>query len=312
MHIHTLDNWKHSHDFAIVHEKGERRTIQVLVITLITMFAEIVAGKIFGSMALLADGWHMGTHVAAFALAIFAFHYAKRNATNPIFSFGTGKVSVLGGFASAVALAVVAVIMAFESVNRLYNPQEIHFNEAIAVAVFGLIINLICAFLLQDSHTHGHTHGHDDHEHHHDHNLKAAYMHVLADALTSLLAIIALFSGKYLGWGWLDPTMGIVGAAVITKWSYGLLKDTSSILLDQSISGQQKTKIQDAIEADSDNRVADIHIWKVGAAHYAAIISLVSHYSKSPDHYKNLLGGFTELSHVTVEVNQCDEKPCLN
>jgi cation diffusion facilitator family transporter len=306
MHIHTLNKWQHEHDFAVIHEKGETRTIQVLVLTAVTMLAEIVAGKIFGSMALLADGWHMGTHVAAFTITIFAYRYAKHHAANPDFSFGTGKVSVLGGFASAVALAVVALLMAVESINRLYNPQPIHFNEAIAVATLGLLVNLISAFLLQDHHDHSHSH-----EHHHDHNLKAAYFHVLADALTSLLAIIALFAGKYVGWSWLDPVMGVVGAAVITHWAYGLLRDTSSILLDQCIGGERKKKIKENIEEDSDNRVADIHIWKVGSIKYAAIISVVTHVPKSPDHYKKILGGFEELSHVTVEVNQCTGEPCI-
>lgn len=308
MHIHTLDNWQHQHDFAVLHEKGEIRTIQVLILTAVTMFAEIIAGKIFGSMALLADGWHMGTHVAAFTITIFAYRYAKRHAGNPDFSFGTGKVSVLGGFASAVALAVVALLMAVESINRLYTPQPIHFNEAIAIATLGLLVNLVSAFLLQGHHSHDHSHSHG---HHHDHNLKAAYFHVLADAFTSLLAIIALFAGKYAGWNWLDPIMGIVGAVVITRWAYGLLGDTSSILLDQCIGNDRKKKIKETIEADSDNRVTDIHIWKVGAIHYAAIISIVTHFPMPPEHYKNILNGFTELSHITVEVNQCDKEPCI-
>lgn len=313
MHIHSPENWQHTHDFAVMHEKGEKRTFRVLLLTAITMVAEIIAGDIFGSMALLADGWHMGTHVAAFAISIFAYRYAKRHAANPEFSFGTGKVSVLGGFASAVALAVVALVMALESVSRLYSPQQIYFNEAIAVAVLGLIVNLLSAFLLKGhhsrdhSHAHNHAHEHEhehNHHHHHDHNLRAAYFHVLADALTSLLAIIALFSGKYMGWNWMDPIMGIAGAAIITRWSYGLLKETSSVLLDQCIDSERKTKIKEAIEADSDNRVSDIHIWKVGPAHYAAIISLVTHYPESPDHYKKILVEFKELSHVTVEVNR--------
>jgi len=310
MHIHTLENWQHEHDFAVIHEKGERRTFQVLLLTVITMAAEIIAGQIYGSMALLADGWHMGTHAAAFSITIFAYHYTKRHATNPKFSFGTGKVSVLGGFASAVALAVVALLMIAESVHRLYNPQQIKFNEAIAIAALGLVINLICAVLLHDHHGHDHD-DERDHHLHHDHNLKAAYIHVLADALTSLLAIIALFAGKYLGWNWMDPIMGIVGAMVITRWSYGLIRETSAILLDQSITDERKVTIQEAIEAVSDIKVADMHIWKVGSAHYAAIISIVSHYEQSPVHLKNMLSGFKELSHVTVEVNQCHGKSCV-
>jgi cation diffusion facilitator family transporter len=258
MPIHSLARWQHSHDFAPIHEKGETRTLQVLFLTAITMIIEIIAGNSFGSMALLADGWHMGTHVAAFAISIFAYRYAKHHATNPDFSFGTGKVSILGGFASAVALAVIALIMALESISRLHNPQKIHFDEAILVATVGLVINLVSAFLLQDHHSRDHR---QTHEHsHEDHNMRAAYFHVLADALTSFLAIVALFSGKYVGLNWMDPVMGVVGAAVITRWSYGLLKDTSSILLDQCVDGERKTEIKQAIESDSDNRVSDIFI----------------------------------------------------
>lgn len=309
MHIHNLDTWRHDHDFAVIHEKGEKRTLQVLLLTAVTMVVEIVAGEIFGSMALLADGWHMGTHVAAFAITIFAYRYAKRHADNPSYSFGTGKVSVLGGFASAVALAVVALIMAMESIGRLFNPHEIQFNEAIMVAFLGLVINLISAYLLRDDHSHDHSHGHG-HHHHHDHNLKAAYFHVLADALTSLLAILALFAGKYIGWGWMDPVMGIVGALVIGRWSYGLVRDTSSILLDQSVDGEREKQIKEKLEADADNRVVDIHIWKLGATDYSAVISVVTHFPQSPEYYKKLLADFN-ISHITVEVNPCHDEPCI-
>lgn len=308
MHTHTLDKWRHSHNFLHVDSSGERRTLQVLVLTLFTMFAEIVAGELFGSMALLADGWHMGTHVAAFGITIFAYRYAKRHAENPRFSFGTGKVSVLGGFASAVALAVVALVMALESIHRLLEPLPIRFNEAIFVAGIGLGINLLSAFLLQEHHGYEHSH---HHEHHHDHNLQAAYVHVLADALTSVLAIAALVSGKYFGGVWMDPLMGIIGAAVITRWAYALVKETSSILLDRGLELNRKNSIVAAIEADSDNRIVDIHIWKISSAHYAAMLSLVSHYPKEPAHYKDLLKGFPELSHISVEVNPCRDVPCL-
>lgn len=311
MHIHTLDNWQHSHDYSVKNEKGEQRTQYVLILTAITMFVEIIAGSVYGSMALLADGWHMGTHVAAFMIALFAYRYARKHANNPSFAFGTGKVNVLGGFASAIALAVVALVMLVESLQRIVDPQIIHFNEAIVVASIGLLINLISAFLLKDDHSHTHHHGHDDHHHHHDHNLKAAYLHVLADAMTSLLAIVALVSGKYLGWNWLDPIMGIVGAIIITRWSYGLLKQTSPILLDASIEEDYQHKIIEAIEKDSDNRISDIHVWKVGANHYAATISLVTHYPNTTEYYKKLLNNFNELSHVTIEVNECKEDPCI-
>ena len=276
----------------------------MLILTAITMIVEIIAGSVYGSMALLADGWHMGTHVAAFLIAIFAYRYARKHANNPAFAFGTGKVNVLGGFASAIALAVVALVMLVESLQRIVDPQAIQFNEAIFVASIGLFINVISAFLLKDDHSHAHHHEHEHHEHQHDHNLKAAYLHVLADAMTSLLAIVALVSGKYFGWNWLDPIMGIVGAIIITRWSYGLLRQTSPILLDASIEKEYQQAIKKAIEQDSDNRISDIHVWKVGANHYAAIIALVTRYPNSTAHYKRLLSNFHKLSHVTIEVNE--------
>jgi cation diffusion facilitator family transporter len=293
----------------VANEKGERRTRYVLILTAITMVVEIVAGSAFGSMALLADGWHMGTHVAAFMITIFAYSYTRKHARNPAFTFGTGKVSVLGGFASAVALAVVALVMLLESLQRMVDPHAIHFNEAIAVACLGLFINVVSAFLLKDDHDHHH-HDHDDHHHHHDHNLRAAYLHVLADALTSLLAIVALVSGKYFGWNWLDPFMGIVGAIIITRWSYGLISQTGPILLDGSVDQEYRKEIREAIEGDSDNRISDLHVWKVGANHCAAVISLVTHHPKPVEHYKGLLSGFHRLSHVTVEVNLCEHESC--
>lgn len=318
MHADSLKSWQHSHDFSVKNEKGERRTQYVLILTAITMVVEIAAGSVYGSMALLADGWHMGTHVAAFFITIFAYRYARKHATNPAYAFGTGKVNVLGGFASATALAVVALVMLIESLQRMFVPHTIHFNEAIFVACIGLLVNVVSAFLLKDNHSHTHQHGHnhgnhhdhDDH-HHQDHNLRAAYLHVLADAMTSLLAIVALVSGKYLGWHWLDPVMGIVGAVIITRWSYGLLRQTSPILLDASIEEDYKRAIRESIENDADNRVSDIHIWKVGANHYAAIISLVTHYPNTTEYYKNLLSQFSRLSHVTIEVNECKDGPCI-
>ena len=307
MHEHTLENWQHSHDFSVKNEKGEQRTLYVLILTAITMVVEIIAGSVYGSMALLADGWHMGTHVAAFFIAIFAYRYARKHADNPAYSFGTGKVNVLGGFASAIALAVVALVMLIESLQRIIDPHEIHFNEAILVASIGLFVNVVSAFLLKDGHSHAH---HHHHEHEHDHNLRAAYLHVLADAMTSLLAIVALVSGKYLGWNWLDPIMGIVGAIIITRWSYGLLKQSSPILLDASIEEEYQQAIKETIEKASDNRISDIHVWKVSANHYAAIIALVTHCPEPTEHYKNLLSKFHKLSHITIEVNECKDEAC--
>lgn len=310
MHIHTLSNWQHDHDFSVIHEHGERRTLQVLVLTAVTMIVEITAGMIFGSMALLADGWHMGTHAAAFMITIFAYRFARKHADDPSFAFGTGKVSVLGGFASAVALAVVALMMGIESIQRILIPEEIHFNEAIGVAVLGLIVNIVSAFLLKTHHEHSHYHDHHQ-GHNQDHNLRAAYMHVLADAMTSLLAITALTAGKFLGWTWLDPFMGIVGAIVITRWSYSLLKDTSPILLDESIEEDYKKDITEVIENDMDNRISDIHIWRVGPADFAAIISIVTHYPQEIEHYRDLLKNFSALSHLTIEINACTTEPCI-
>ncbi len=301
MQTHPIDFWQHRHDFAVIEEHGERRTRQVLILTAITMVIEVAAGLAYGSMALLADGWHMGTHVAAFAITIVAYRFAKRHATSKDFAFGPGKVSVLGGFASAVALVVVALIMLIESLQRLLSPQVIHFNEAMLVAALGLAVNIISAFLLRDHH----------HDHHHDHNLKAAYLHVLADALTSLLAIAALLFVKYLGWNWLDPLIGMAGAAVIVRWAYGLLQETGFILLDGSIDEHYLAAIREKMEGVPDTRIADVHVWKVGPADYAAILSLVTHHPRKMNYYKDLLRDFKEITHLTVELNVCEGESCL-
>jgi cation diffusion facilitator family transporter len=290
MHIHTLSQWQHIHHFTHENSQGDRRTRIVIGLTLTMMVLEIAAGVAFGSMALLADGWHMATHVAALSITAVAYWYARRHADDPRYSFGTGKVGVLGGFASAVALAVVALIMALESGQRFFADVSIRFPEAIGVAIIGLVVNLVSARLLHDhddhhdhhDHAHHDHHDHDDHhhDHHHghDHNLRAAYLHVLSDALTSLLAIVALVAGMFLGWAWLDAVMGIVGALVITRWSWGLLRDTSAILLDSSVDALLVQAVHGLIEADADNRVADLHVWRVGPRHLAAIISVVTHY----------------------------------
>ncbi|MDQ6993842.1 MAG: CDF family Co(II)/Ni(II) efflux transporter DmeF [Mariprofundus sp.] len=300
MHKQALEKYQHSHDFTPSNPVAEKRTGQVLALTAVMMVIEIIAGTMLGSMALLADGWHMGTHVAAFLISIFAYRYARKHAHSNKLTFGPGKVSVLGGFASAITLGVVALLMCAESIQRVFNPHTIHFDEAIGVAVIGLMVNLISALLLKDGHHH---HSHDHAHHHHDHNLRAAYMHVIADALTSLLAIVALLSGKYFAWFWLDPVMGIVGAIIITRWSITLLKETAPILLDSSIDTEYLDSVKEALERSDDNRVSDLHIWKVGANHYAAIISLVTHSPKPVMHYKALLQDFHKLSHLTIEVN---------
>ncbi|MFA5982962.1 MAG: CDF family Co(II)/Ni(II) efflux transporter DmeF [Methylococcaceae bacterium] len=309
MHTKTLAELKHSHEFARINQKAERRTRLVLVLTFFTMLLEITAGMGLGSMALLADGWHMATHVAAFMITLFAYRYSRIHADDSTFAFSPAKVSVLGGFASSVALGVVAFMMLAESAERFWLPHSIQFNEAIAVAVFGLLINLISALLLKEHHHHAEQ-GHDHDHHHHDHNLKAAYLHVMADALTSILAIIALVCAKYYGWNWLDPSMGIVGALVIGRWSLGLVKETSPVLLDETIDSEYEAAIRQKIEADADNRVADLHIWRLGPSHFALIASVVTDKPRPPEHYKALLKNFPKLSHITVEVNQCPGNGC--
>jgi cation diffusion facilitator family transporter len=252
----------------------------------------------------------MGTHAIALGITAFAYFYARRHADNPQYSFGTGKVGVLGGYTSAIVLAVVVFIMVVESFKRFLFPVEIHFNQAIIVATIGLIVNIISAFLLQGGHSHAHRHN-PDKDHHHDHNLRAAYFHVMADALTSLLAIVALFTGKAFGWVWMDPFMGIVGALLISRWSYGLLRDTGRILLDSGVKQEKMKAILSKIESDSDNRVSDIHILPLGDYSFAVIISIVTHFPKPPEYYKGLLSDFEELKHVTVEVNEVGGDPCL-
>ena len=332
MHLESLEPWQHRHGYgAEGHGEGERRTRWVVGLTLAMMVGEIVAGTVFRSMALLADGWHMGTHAAALGVAVFAYRYARRHAGDPRYSFGTGKVGALGGFASAVGLAVVALLVLVESARRLASPVSIRFDEAIAVAVLGLLVNLGSALLLRDhdhghGHDHDHDHGHDPHDDHHahahadahahdhggaghhpvhrDHNLRAAYLHVLADALTSVLAIVALVSGRSLGWTWMDPVMGVVGGTVIARWSWGLLRDTGAVLLDAEAEHALRATIVRALEA-GDDRVADLHVWRVGPRHLAAIVSIVTHAPQAPEHYRARLAAFPDLVHVTVEVNGC-------
>jgi two-component system cell cycle sensor histidine kinase/response regulator CckA len=309
MHITHSDRWKHSHHYISDDGHGERNTRRVIFLTLAMMIIEIAAGTLFGSMALLADGWHMGTHAAALGITAFAYVYARRKSDDPNFSFGTGKVGVLGGFSSAVILAFIALLISAESFVRLINPSPIRFNEAIFVAVVGLMVNLFSAWLLQTRRNrrhHANSHAHT----HKDHNLRAAYLHVLADALTSLLAIIALSTGKIFGWIWMDPVMGIVGALVIARWSYGLLMDTGKILLDRDVNREVVDKIRAKMEADKDTWVSDIHVWRVGSHHLAAIIALVTYCPKSPDHYKRLLADYDEIVHLTIEVNEGEGESC--
>jgi len=290
--------WEHSHDFGVDSKLHKNKVKSVFWLTTVIMVLEITAGTWSGSMALLADGWHMGTHSAAFLIAIFAYSYAKKHAKNRDFSFGTGKVNSLGGFASAIALAIVALIMIIESVLRLVEPQSIHFNEAIIVAIIGLVVNVASVFILHDDHHH-----HGEHHHHdHDHNMKAAYFHVLADTLTSLLAIVALLVGKYIGLLWMDPLMGIVGAIVILRWSYGLIKESSEVLLDKSIKQPTMDKISDAL-SNKNTVINDIHVWKIATAHQSAILKVTSTEPLRSDEYESILKGILpQLSHVSIEI----------
>ncbi len=313
---------RHQHNFSSHNSQGEKRTFYVLLLTVVTMVVEIVAGTIYGSMALLADGWHMGTHAAAFGITLFAYRYAKKHAESERFSFGTGKVSVLGGYTSAIALGIVALLMLVESVHRLFNPQAIQFNEAIIVACIGLTVNVVSMFLLGDhhhdhghEHGHGHSHSHDHdsdhghkhgehHGHHHDHNLRAAYMHVLADTLTSLLAIVALLFGKFYGWNWLDAAMGMVGAFVIAKWTMNLMKQTSPILLDENIDQDYRDSVTETLTPYAS--VTDFHMWKVSGHHYLAAITLESNSDKTVSEYKQMLAKFDKINHLTLEVHSND------
>ena len=304
----------HDHFFlGSNHQRNERKVWLVIALTASMMLVEIVAGTLYGSMALVADGWHMSTHAGAMLIAVLAYHFARRHAGNPRFTFGTGKLGDLAGFVSAIVLALVALLIGWESLVRLTQPIHIDFNQAIAVAVVGLGVNLVCAWLLKDDHAHHHHHGHEHHhsndEHHapgkgRDNNLRAAYLHVLADALTSVLAILALLLGRSYGWSWADPAMGVVGALVIARWSWGLIRDSGSVLLDAAAEGQDvRQEIREAM-APTGSQVTDLHVWQVGPGHFAAIVSLMAREPREPAHYKALLAHIHELSHVTVEVQR--------
>jgi cation diffusion facilitator family transporter len=297
----------HSHGFGQdLKRPGESRTIIVIGVTAAMMVVEIAAGALFGSMALLADGLHMASHTAALSINAFAYIYARRHAHDERFSFGTGKVNALGGFSGAVLLAVFAILMAVESVVRLFNPVAIAFNQAIFVAIIGLMVNGLSMFILghRDESHHGHDHGHDHDHHHHDHNLRSAYLHVLADALTSFLAIFALLAAKYFGLIWMDPLMGIVGAIMVSRWSIGLLIGTSHVLLDRQAPVGIQQKVVAGIQKNGDNRVVDLHLWTVGPDIYAAIVSVVTEIPKPPEYYKQLIPSDFKFVHVTVEVNR--------
>lgn len=310
MHDSHMDNWRHSHMFGQdMRRPGERRTIIVMVFTGVMMLVEIVAGILFGSMALLADGLHMASHAVALGITAFAYVYARRHSDDARFSFGTGKVNSLGGYSGAILLAVFALLMGWESVNRLLNPVDIVFNQAILVAVLGLAVNGISVFVLgvkdhdhQDDHHH---HADNGHVHHHDHNLRSAYLHVLADALTSVLAIVALLAGKYFGLIWMDPLMGILGAVLVARWSVGLLRDTAGVLLDRQGPASVRRIITESIESDGDSRIADLHLWSIGPGISAAILTVVAHRPLPADRYRERLPASLGLRHVSIEIHQC-------
>jgi cation diffusion facilitator family transporter len=307
MHSHSIDPWTHDHVFlGHQHARNERRTWFVVALTAVMMVGEIVAGSFFGSMALLADGWHMATHAAALGISAAAYLFARQHARNSRFAFGTGKFGDLAAFSSAIILAMIALQVAYESAVRLVHPVPIAYGEAIAVAVLGLGVNLVSAWLLRDSHDHSHGDG-DPHAHpHHDNNLRAAYVHVLADAATSVLAIAALVAAMLARWVWADPAVGIIGSLVIASWAYGLIRDSGAVLLDVSADKKLERIIRDRMETRGD-RVTDLHLWQVGPGHRAAVISIVSDQPLPPATYKRRLGGLRGLCHVTVEVETCPD-----
>jgi len=298
MHTESVERWVHDHTFGQDQRKSaERRTLAVSVVTVLTMIVEIGAGIAFGSMALLADGLHMGSHASALAISVFAYRYTRTHATDARFNFGTGKVNSLAGFTSATILALIALAMIWESVGRFLSPVAIRFNQAILVALVGLVVNGACLAILG---------GHGSFRHdHHDHNFRSAYLHVLADALTSVLAVFALLFGKYLGQPWLDPFMGLVGATLVVRWSWGFLRSSARVLLDLQAPDEVLTSIRKAVESEGDNRVSDLHVWSVGPGIYAAEIAIVSSQPRAPDDYYKLLPGELGLVHVTVETHRC-------
>ena len=298
---------RHDHSFGQDKKRsGENRTLIVILLTAVMMVIEIVAGLAFGSMALLADGLHMASHAAALSISAFAYYFARKRAHDRSFSFGTGKVNSLGGYTGAILLVIFALLMVSESIHRLIVPVEISFNQAIGVAILGLIVNGASVFILgHEDHHHGHTHDHGVEGHTQDHNLRAAYLHVLADTLTSLLAIVALLAAKYYGWIWMDPIMGIVGAVLITKWSMGLLKQTSSVLLDQQGPDHLVDSVISRIKSlPCKSEIIDLHVWSIGPNIYSAAITIVADNENSVRMFKSEMHTLTEIVHSTIEVHQ--------
>lgn len=304
--------FSHGHSFHEGNPSAERKTLIVVIITAIMMCAEIAGGWIYNSMALLADGWHMSSHTLALGLSLLAYAAARRYANDRRFNFGTWKIEILGGYTSAILLILVAGLMLFQSCERLLSPSPIFYNEAIALASLGLVVNIVCAWLLRDDHTHGHSHDaheHDDHDHehgheHHDLNLRSAYIHVITDAATSVLAIIALIGGKFWGADWLDPIMGIVGAALVSFWAYGLIRDTSRVLLDAEMDAPIVKAIEKSIASMSPHaELTDLHVWRVAQKQYACIVSVVAEHPLSVNEVKQALTHHHALAHISVEIN---------
>jgi cation diffusion facilitator family transporter len=314
MHIHDLSPWTHEHVFDEGNQAAERGTRAVMWITAAMMVVEIIAGWWFNSMALLADGWHMSSHAVAIGLSAFAYAAARRYARDPRFAFGTWKIEVLGGFASAIFLLGIAALMVFGSVERILSPQPIHYQEAIVVAVIGLVVNIVCAMILGGAHEHHHHDAHADHHqhdhaHHHDLNLKSAYVHVIADAATSVLAIIALAGGWAYGWSWLDPVMGIVGAVLVAIWAKNLLTETGKVLLDREMDHPVVEDIREVVESGveaGDTRITDLHVWRVGKQKFSCALSVVTHDpALTASRVRDQLAQHEEIVHATIEIHQC-------
>lgn len=305
MATQTSDRWQHSHQFHTSNLGAERKTRLAVWLTAVMMVAEISGGWFFNSMALLADGWHMSSHALALGLSLLAYAAARRYAGDRRFAFGTWKIEILGGYSSALLLLGVAGLMAFQSVERLLAPGPIHYNEAIFIAAVGLAVNLICAWLLRDDHHHHDHHHHAHGHHHHDLNLRSAYLHVMADAATSVLAIVALLAGKYWGANWLDPVMGLVGALLVALWARGLLRDTGRVLLDAEMDAPVVEEIREVVaQLPVPASITDLHVWRVGKDQYACILGLATQGVLSADSVRQALGVHDELAHITVEVNR--------
>ncbi len=316
MHNATVDRISHSHRTGTIDSINERKTLQVVLLTFVTMAVEIAAGYATGSMALLADGWHMGTHAFALGISYVGYRLARKYADSDGFSFGTGKISVLAGYTSAIFLGLAALWMIIESLDRLFHPVDIAFNEAIFVTIIGLSVNLVSVLILRDSgnhHNHEHTPGHSHHQthtHHDDHNYRAAYLHVLADTLTSILAVTALLSGRLLGWWFMDPLMGLAGGFLIVRWAYLLIKSTAVILVDGIAGEDVKQEIRRAVESDNDSRIADLHVWRVGSGEIAVIVSVVTGQDRKPEEYQTRIKKVQDLMHLSVEVHSCETPNC--